>query len=72
MQMDGIIEVFIVVAIYDFETVLKNFGKWRHKGPPFRTFHQALCRDFVILLFWNKYSSFVPILIMTGWKFGPI
>ena len=25
MQMDGIIEVFIVVAIYYFETVLKNF-----------------------------------------------
>ena len=35
------------------------------KGPQFHTFHQALYKDFVILVFSSKYSPFLPIFIMT-------
>ena len=61
-----------LVAVYYFETVLKNFGKWHHKGVPSHAFHQSFYKDFVVLVFWNKYCPFVTIFIMTDWKPGPI
>ena len=53
-----------LVAMYYFETVLKNLGKWRLQGPLFHTFHQTFYKNFVIFVFWSKYSPFAPILIM--------
>ena len=61
-----------LVAIYYFETILKNFGKWRHKGPLFHTSDLGFYKIFVILVFWNKNSPLAPILIMIDWKLGPI
>ena len=40
-----------LVAIYYIETVLKNFGGLRHKGPPVYTFHQVFYKRFVVLVF---------------------
>ena len=60
MKMARSIDVFIVWLRY---ITLKRF--WRTlendaiKGP-FHTFHQIFYKDFVLLVFWNKYYSFVP------------
>ena len=72
--MDGSLEVSVVVS--SWYIILKLF--WRTlendfiKGPLLHTIHQAFYKNFVILLFWNKRSSFVPIFIMIDWKFGLI
>ena len=42
------------------------------KGPLFHIFHQAFYKNFVILVFLNKYTPFVPIFTMIDWKLGPI
>ena len=34
------------------------------------SFHQAFYKNFVILVFWKKYSAFVPFFIITDWKLG--
>ena len=61
-----------LVAIYYFETVLKNFRELRHKDAPVLHISSSILQNYVILLFWNKYSPLVSIFIITDWKFGPI
>ena len=74
MQMVGSVDVSIVV--WSRYITLKLF--WRTlendviKGRLFHTFHQAIYKKFVILVFWNKYSPFVPIFIMIDWNLGPV
>ena len=74
MLMARSVEVSIVV--WSRYIILKLFWKTFKndviKGPLFHTFHQAFYKTFVILVFWNKKSLFVPIFIMIDWKLGPI
>ena len=74
MQMAGIAEVSIVASSRHIR--LKLFWRTLENDvvaePLFHTFHPAFYKNFVILVFWNKYSTFVPIFITINWKLGPI
>ena len=68
--MAGSLKVFIVV--WSRYITLNLF--WRTlendviNGPLFDTIHEAFYKNFAILVFWNKYSPFVPVFIMIDWK----
>ena len=76
LKMTGIVEVSIVTWLQYI--IMKPFSRALEndiiKGPLFNTFDQAFYnyKSFVISVFWNKYSSFVPIFIMIDWKLVPI
>ena len=74
MQIAEIVEISIVVwsrynTLKLFWIALENDVL---NGARSHTFHQAFYKNFVTLLFWNKYSPFVSISIMIDWKLGPI
>ena len=68
--MTGSLEVSI--AAWSQYIILKLFWKTLEnnviKGPLFHTYPWALYKKLVILVFWYKYSLFVPIFIATDWK----
>ena len=74
MQLAGSVDISI--AVWMRYITLKLF--WRTlendlmKMTLFHIFHKVFYKNFVILVFWNKYSPFLPIFIMIDSKLDAI
>ena len=61
IYMISIPSLVCLIAIYCFETALKNLGKWRQTGHPFYTFLQIFYKNVRILLVSYSLFHFAPI-----------
>ena len=61
IYMISIPSLVCLIAIYCFETALKNLGKWRQTGHPFYIFLQIFYKSFRILLVSYSLFHFAPI-----------